>query len=182
MSLEINMLETSASHVANEAKWISWAEWVLQRIVALTILFIMGLTFTDVFMRYLVSSPIKGGSEMVQFAMAVLIFAAFPLVTYHDKHINVSILHGKLRGVSGWIHREVIFLFNAATCFAIAWQLAQEAHYLSVSGMSTMVLGWSLAPLSYVMSALSVVSGLAALTLTVAHLHVFRTFVPGRSV
>ncbi|CAE6822464.1 TRAP transporter small permease [Paraburkholderia domus] len=182
MSLEINMLETNVSYVTSEGKWISGAERVLQGIVAAAILFIMGLTFTDVFMRYVVSSPIKGGSEMVQFAMAVLIFAAFPLVTYHDKHINVSILHGKLRGVSGWLHRLVILLFNVATCFAIAWQLAREGHYLSISGMSTMVLGWSLAPLSYVMCALSVVSGLAALTLTAAHIHGFRRSVLGRSV
>lgn len=182
MSLEINMLESDVSSETGEGKWVNRAERMLQGIVAAAILFIMGLTFADVFMRYAISSPIKGSSEMVQFSMAILIFSAFPLVTYHDKHINVSILHGKMRGVSGWVHRFVILIFNVATCFAIAWQLAREGFYLSISGMSTMVLGWSLAPLSYVMCALSIVSGLAALILAAVHIHGFRRFVSGESV
>lgn len=182
MNLEINMTEGNARPLVKEAKWIARAELVLQGIVALSILFIMALTFVDVFMRYVVSSPIKGGSEMVQFAMAVLIFSAFPLVTYHDKHISVSILHGKLHGVAGWIHHLVVLLFNMTTCFAIAWQLAREGHYLSTSGMSTMVLGWSLSPLNFVISALSAVAGLAVLTLTVAHIQDFRKIVSRRAL
>ncbi|VVD61414.1 hypothetical protein PEP31012_00121 [Pandoraea eparura] len=169
MSAEINMLETPATPMPVRIKWVAWAEGVLQGIVAIAILFIMVLTFTDVVMRYLVSSPIKGSAEMVQFAMALLIFAAFPLVTYHEKHITVSLLHGRLHGTSGWVHRLIILAIDTATCFAIAWQLAEEGAYLGNSGMSTMVLGWYLGPLAYAMSALSAVAGMAALVLVVGH-------------
>lgn len=181
MSLPIDMPEPEALRAPRQIRWIGTAEHVLQGIVAVSILCIMGLTFTDVFMRYVFSSPIKGGSEIVQYAMAVLIFAAFPLVTYHESHISVSILHGKLRGVKGWLHRLCTLLFSAAICFVIAWQLACEGRYLSVSGMSTMILALPLAPLNYAISALSAVSGFAAVTLVAAHILSFRRFVSGRS-
>ena len=76
---------------------IRWLRRVLGAIVALVLCVIMGLTFCDVFMRYWFAAPIRGASEIVRFAMAILIFSAFPLVTLSQQHITVNLLQGSLR-------------------------------------------------------------------------------------
>lgn len=130
-------------------------------VCAITLVFIMGLTFIDVFMRYWFSRPITGSSELVMFAMAILIFSVFPLVTLQDQHIGVGILRGKLGG--GWLtlQRVVVGLVSLAACSAMAVQLLRNGWQLAGEDQRTMVLELPLGPLSTFMGTMSALSALA---------------------
>lgn len=143
---------------------------VLRVMCAAALLFIMGLTFIDVCMSYFFASPITGSAELVMFAMAILIFSAFPLVTLREQHISVGILHGRLHGRWLWLQRLIILGVSLLACASMTWQLLHDGHQLASEQQATMVLDLPLGPLSYFMGALSGVSALALILLLVRHL------------
>ena len=143
---------------------------VLRLMCAASLLFIMGLTFIDVCMSHFFASPITGSAELVMFAMAILIFSAFPLVTLREQHISVGILHGRLHGFWLWLQRLVILGVSLLACASMTWQLLHDGHQLASEQQATMVLDLPLGPLSYFMGVLSGVSALALVLLLVQHL------------
>lgn len=153
-----------------EAGLLSASVLALRVMCAAALVFIMGLTFTDVCMSYFFASPITGSSELVMFAMAILIFSAFPLVTLREQHISVGILHGRLHGHWLWLQRLVILGVSLLACGGMTWQLLHDGHQLASDQQATMVLELPLGPLSYFMGALSGVSALALVLLLVRHL------------
>ena len=104
---------------------------VLRAMCAIALIFIMGVTVIDVFMSHFFASPITGSAEMVMFAMAILIFSAFPLVTLREQHISVGILHGHLHGFWLWLQRLVILGVSLLACSAMAWQLLHDGLSLT---------------------------------------------------
>ncbi|MCG5076870.1 TRAP transporter small permease [Paraburkholderia tagetis] len=146
-----------------------WLRRVLGAVVALVLLSIMGLTFCDVFMRYWFSAPIRGASEIVRFAMAILIFSAFPLVTLSQQHITVNLLHGRFGRLGSWLQHLFVLLVSLVAVGIMTWQLASDGADLAHNRITTTVLEWPLAPLSYYMSALSGVTLIVLLALTVDH-------------
>jgi TRAP-type C4-dicarboxylate transport system permease small subunit len=147
-----------------------WLRRLLGAIVALVLCLIMGLTFCDVFMRYWFAAPIRGASEMVRFAMAILIFSAFPLVTLDQQHITVNLLQGRLGRVGSWLQKLFVLLASALALAVMTWQLASDGAELARNRLTTTVLEWPLAPLSYYMSALSGVTLIVLIGLTLVHL------------
>jgi len=143
---------------------------ILRLMCAAALLFIMMVTFIDVFMSNFFASPITGSAEMVMFAMAILIFSAFPLVTLREQHISVGILHGRLSGFWLWLQRTVILGVSFLACAGMAWQLWRDGSQLYSQQQATMVLELPLGPLNYFMSTLSGVSALALLWLLMQHL------------
>ena len=65
------------------------------------------LTFADVFARYLFARPIRGSVEIIQYAMALVIFTALPLVTRHRGHVTVSLVDKLLSGRAAWVRQLV---------------------------------------------------------------------------
>jgi TRAP-type C4-dicarboxylate transport system permease small subunit len=147
-----------------------WLRRVLGAIVALVLCGIMGLTFCDVFMRYWFAAPIRGASEIVRFAMAILIFSAFPLVTLDQQHITVNLLQGRLGRLGSWAQQLFVLLVSVIALGIMTWQLASDGADLARNRLTTTVLEWPLAPLSYYMSALSGVTLLVLVVLTLVHL------------
>ena len=72
-------------------------ETVLRWMVAICVFALMALTFVDVVGRYVFNAPIPGGFELVEFALALSIFAAYPLIAGHKQHITVGILESLMR-------------------------------------------------------------------------------------
>lgn len=169
MSLSMNAIENPAVSVP-ASPVMRLCVSVLRAMCALTLVFIMGITSADVFLRYWFSAPITGSSEMVMFAMAVLIFSSFPLVTLSEQHICVGLLNGKLRGRALSLQRMTVLLVSFAACSLMAWRLWQEGVQLYADQQITMVLQLPLGAVSYVMGVLSGVSALFVLVLIGAHL------------
>lgn len=153
-----------------ESGALAAAVLVLRGICAAALLFIMGVTFVDVLSSYFFASPITGSAELVMFAMAILIFSAFPLVTLREQHISVGILHGRLHGPWLWLQRLAILGVSLAACLAMSWQLLHDGHQLSSDQQATMVLQLPLGPLSTFMGVMSGLSAFALLLLIWRHL------------
>ena len=52
----------------------------------------MLLTFVDVVARYLFNRPIRGGFEITELVLLVLIFAGLPLVSHADEHVTMDFI------------------------------------------------------------------------------------------
>ena len=62
-------------------------------VISAAVLFLMMIiTTVDVFGRYVLNKPLPGGFEMTEMALAVLIYAALPLVSIRREHIVIDTL------------------------------------------------------------------------------------------
>lgn len=118
----------------------------------------MVLTFVDVVGRYVFSAPIFGAAEMIQFLLAMTIFAGLGLVNAYDEHIAVELLEGPLQAMMPKLRPFLIQLFSLIGMAVIAWQLAVFAEESAVNNRITVVLEWPLAYLAAIIASLSALS------------------------
>jgi TRAP-type C4-dicarboxylate transport system permease small subunit len=121
-----------------------------------TLLFaMMIITTVDVVGRYLLNSPIPGGFEIVQYLMAVVVFASLPLTTAADNHLTVSLVGGWLKGRMRRAHRIFVLAISSLALATIAWRMAEQAAILASSQQISGFLQLPLAPVAMIMSALA---------------------------
>ena len=75
-----------------EHKWERRADAVLGIAASALLLMMMVLTFADVVARYLFNWPIRGGFEITELTLLVLIFAGLPLVSHADEHVTMDFI------------------------------------------------------------------------------------------
>jgi len=125
---------------------------------AVPLFFIVTITFVDVFARYLFSKPIQGSTEIIQFLMALTIFAGLPLVTRHRLHVTVSLVDSVLKGAVRRGQKVLVDLASFGCCGVIAWELFLQAGEYAKTGNKTIVAELPMAPLAYVMCAFAAVT------------------------
>jgi TRAP-type transport system small permease protein len=127
----------------------------------------MVLTFADVVARYLLNRPIRGGFEITELTLLVLIFAGLPLVSHADEHVTMDfidrILPPRLR--VPWV--RVMHAICAAIMFFLAWQVWIKATRIASYGDTTDVLLITVGPFVYFMAAMIALTGAV---------HVFKIF------
>ena len=116
---------------------------------------ILLLTFADVLMRYLFAIPVRGSSEMIQFAMALTIFAAVPVVTRQREHIVVGIISDLVRGRVRMVKLLFCDGLSLLALGLMTWRLGIQAFEYIESKSATIVLRLEMAPLAFVMCAFS---------------------------
>ena len=121
---------------------------------------IVVLTFLDVFARYLISAPIKGSLEIIQYAMALSIFAALPLVTRHRGHVTVSLIDDMLGPGAMRFKAIVCDTISLMALVLMSWRLWVYAGESIEQKQQTIVLALPQGPLVY---ALAVFAGLTSL-------------------
>lgn len=141
-------------------------ERMLRILCALPVGLMVVLTFADVFARYLFAKPIRGSIEIIAFAMALVIFAALPLVTRRRGHVTVSLIDGLLHGRARRIKAVVCDAIGTAALALLAWRLWAHALDDLESGARTIVLGWPHAPLTFVLAGCATLATLALATLS----------------
>lgn len=88
-------------------------------IVASVALFaLMCLTFADVLMRSIFNAPIEAATELIRMGIALIVFAALPVLSAQNGHIAVDLLDGPFRrfGLERWRDAAV-----ALGCAAMLW-------------------------------------------------------------
>jgi TRAP-type transport system small permease protein len=126
---------------------------------ALLLFAMMMLTFADVVGRYVFSAPIFGAAEMVQFLLAMTIFAGLCLINARDEHITVELFEAQLdRIMPHTLRRIIIQVFSVGVMAIIAYQLYDYAVDAEKIGTRTIVLEWPLAVVAFTVAGLSVVS------------------------
>src|SRR6185436_4336551 len=155
---------------ARESKWERRADAVLG-IAASTILFLMMLlTFVDVVARYLFNFPLRGGFEITELMLLVLIFAGLPLVSHSDEHVTMDFIDRMVPDGARLLVVRVVHGVCAAVMFFLTWQVWIKAGKIAAYGDTTDVLKITVGPFVYFM---------AAMILLTALVHVYKIFVPG---
>ncbi|WP_180897903.1 TRAP transporter small permease [Martelella soudanensis] len=142
------------------------AEQALLALAAVTILFMMTLTAVDVVGRYFLSSPVAGAFELTEFAMAIAIFAALPVVTLRKAQVTADLVSGTLGRLGTHVLGFVTDLAGLVLFSLLCWRLWIEGIEVAHYGTTAGILHLPLAPLAFYASALS---GLSALV-HVSHL------------
>lgn len=133
---------------------------------AIPVALILILTFADVLGRYIFSSPVRGSVELIEFAMALVIFTALPLVSRNREHVSVSLIDGLFKGTGLRIKTMLCDAVSALALGILTWRLALQGFEDIQSETATVVLGLPNAPLSFTLTALAGASTMAVLVLT----------------
>jgi TRAP-type C4-dicarboxylate transport system permease small subunit len=153
-----------------ERRWERRADAVLGIAASALLFAMMCLTFVDVVGRYLFSQPIRGGFEITELMLLVLIFAGLPLVSHGDEHVTMDFIDRMLPPRAVDVLIRVVHALVAAMFFFLTWQMLIKAQRISAYGDTTDVLRITIGPFVYFMA---VMIGLTAFV------HVFKVFVPG---
>ena len=157
---------------APDHKWERRADAVLGFAASAILLVLMTLTFVDVVARYVFNRPIRGGFEVTELLLLVLIFAGLPLVSHANEHVTMDFIDRLLRGrTRAWLNRIVHALVAAMFAF-MSWQVIIKAGRISSYGDATDVIRIPYGPFVYFMAAML---ALAAL------IHIYKIYDPGES-
>jgi TRAP-type C4-dicarboxylate transport system permease small subunit len=143
-------------------------EQALKAIMATLLFAMMTITAVDVVGRYLLNAPIPGGFEIVQYLMAIVVFASLPLTTAADSHLTVSLIGGQLTGRARHIHRVFVLTLSSIALVVIAWRMAEQAAILARSQQISGFLQLPLAPIAWAMSLLAALAAVVVLVKLVA--------------
>lgn len=153
----------------------------LEALAALSLFLMMGITFVDVFGRYFLNSPIDGSTEMIEVLLAVMVFMAFPLVSWKEENICVDLLDAYFPDRWVDLRQAVINLICAVSLVLVAmmnWKLAgRSIEYEEVSEILEIPLGY----VTYLISITGFVGGLLTFMNAVvylARLPIFRAGIP----
>lgn len=149
------------------AGWIADAAMIVS---CLVLLWLVGLTCVDVVGRYFFRSPVTGATELVQIAMAGIIFFALPAMFLRDDQVIVDLFSIVRKGWFGWV---VGLVFAVATVIAVwiiaervsgyavrAWEDGDETIYLKIP---TYLVVWTITILIYLSGVFAAVRGIRIL-------------------
>jgi TRAP-type C4-dicarboxylate transport system permease small subunit len=141
-------------------------------VIAGVLLFcMMTITFVDVVLRYIFNAPLRGGFEITELMLVMLIFAALPLVSRREEHVVMDFLdHFLAPGIYRAL-RVLEHVVSAAVMAGLGWLLWQKAGKLAAYGDTTSVLRVELAPFVDAIALLVFVTALIHLGLVFARWH-----------
>lgn len=133
---------------------------------AVMLAILIGLTGTDVFMRYTFNNPVLGSNEMIQFLLGGMVFAGFALVTAHRTHIVVSIFEPFFLKRAPGLYKGLISGFNLFGIVAITFIVVRYANfqYLMFSETEILELQWGDLGIAFtILGAIGILFGIRAL-------------------
>jgi TRAP-type C4-dicarboxylate transport system permease small subunit len=145
---------------SREHPWEGRADAVLG-VAASAILFgMMLLTFVDVVGRYLLSRPVRGGFEITELALLVLIFAGLPLVSRADEHVTMDFIDRLLGPRAQALLTRAVHGTCAAIMFLLTWLMWLKADRIWGYRDATDVLRIWYGPFVYFMAMMIALTGL----------------------
>ena len=132
----------------------------------------MLLTFVDVVARYLFNFPLRGGFEVTELMLLVLIFAGLPLVSHADEHVTMDFIDRMLPPRAGRALVRGVHAIVAAVMFFLTWQVWIKAGTITGYGDTTDVLKITVGPFVYFMAGMILLTGLV---------HLYKIFAPGEA-
>lgn len=145
----------------------NWVEHALEAVMAAFLLAMAVITGIDVIGRYAFNAPLPGGYEIVQYLMAVSVFAALPLAARAEGHLTIGLFTDRLTGRARRWHRIVILVISAGTLAFLAWRMGVQAGVMDRRQMASGSLGLPLGPVGWAMTALAWLSVAVTLLLLV---------------
>ncbi|EEW06089.1 TRAP transporter small permease [Vibrio mimicus] len=135
----------------------------LGSLAALSLFLMMVVTFIDVMSRNILNAPILGATEMIEVLLAIMVFMAFPLVSWQEENICVDLLDNYFPNRWIGLRQIIINLICACSLILVAitnWKLAERSlEYEEVTEILELPLGY----VTYLISITGFIGG--ALTL-----------------
>ena len=153
-----------------ELAWERRVDDVLGVAASAILLAMMLLTFVDVVARYLFNFPLRGGFEITELMLLVLIFAGLPLVSHADEHVTMDFIDRVLPPAALRLLVRAVHALCAALMFFLTWQMWLKARTIGGYGDTTDVIKIPVSPFVYFMAAMIALTGLV---------HLFKVFRPG---
>jgi TRAP-type C4-dicarboxylate transport system permease small subunit len=125
------------------------------------LLFMAGLTFLDVVLRYF-AKPIVGTYELVSFLGVAVVAFALPRASLMGAHVYVDLLIDKVPGGLRKTFRVITRLLVLLLFFFAAWYLAFMAKNFAVTKTVTMTLKVPFYPVVFALAASSLIQCLVA--------------------
>ncbi|AYV24807.1 MULTISPECIES: TRAP transporter small permease [Vibrio] len=118
----------------------------LEALAAISLLLMMLITFVDVTGRYFFNAPVMGSTELIEVLLAVMVFMAFPLVSWNEENICVDLLDNYFPEKWIGLRQVVINLICSCSLILVAmmnWKLAgRSLDYEEVTEILEMPLGY----------------------------------------
>ena len=140
-----------------------WMHTILGPVASIVLFFMMALTFVDVIGRYLFNSPVVGGVELTEFAMAIVIFLGLTLLCCEEGHVVVDIFDSFVPEGMKPIQNIIINIVSFIVMGVISWQLWLKAGEAVEYGDRTQFLLMPMGPLFYFMSIMTGISSVIML-------------------
>ena len=154
------------------SKWERRVEAALGVAASAILLCMMLLTFVDVVARYLFNFPLRGGFEVTELMLLVLIFAGLPLVSHADEHVTMDFIDRLLPPAGLRVLVRLVHLVCAVLMFFLTWQMWIKAGRITSAGDYTDVVKIPYGPFVYFMASMIALTGLV---------HLYKIFAPGEA-
>jgi TRAP-type C4-dicarboxylate transport system permease small subunit len=109
------------------------------------------LTFCDVTLRYLFSSPITGAQDLIAMGMVVVFFFALPLTSRVNGHIVVDLLPEFSNDYFNLLRDAFVKLLTLSIFGFLAWEGAIRAEESAIMGEATNMIEIPYRPFFYVL-------------------------------
>ncbi len=136
-----------------------WLAFFLEGAAALVLFVLMALTCVDVLGRYLFNSPLHGGTEMTEIGLAVMVFAAMPVITWRGGHIVVDLLDRFLGGKVVKVLSLFAALVMSSSWYFLALRIFEQGERSIRRGVVTEFLEM---PTGYVVQYIAIMSWVTA--------------------
>ncbi len=94
-----------------------WLTLFLLGAASIVLFALMVITCVDVAGRNLFNSPLTGSTELTEFALAILVFATLPVVSWRNEHVVVDLLDNLFSSKAAQIRTVLIQLTTAVALF-----------------------------------------------------------------
>ncbi len=139
---------------------VKWLAFFLEAVSSFVLFFLMALTCVDVVGRYLFNSPLHGGTEMTEIGLAVMVFAAMPVITWRGGHIVVDLLDRFLGSKIVKALSLFAALVMSTSLYFLAWRIFELGERSIRRGVVTEFLAM---PSGYVVQYIAIMSWATAL-------------------
>jgi TRAP-type C4-dicarboxylate transport system permease small subunit len=144
---------------SREHRWEARADAVLGLAASAILFGMMLLTFVDVVGRYLLNRPVRGGFEITELALLVLIFAGLPLVSRADEHVTMDFIDRLLGPRGRDLLEHAVHGLCAAIMFLLTWLMWLKADRIWAYRDATDVLRIWYGPFVYFMAVMIALTG-----------------------
>ena len=124
----------------SERTWERRADAALGVAASAILMAMMLITVVDVIGRYVFNRPLRGGFEITELMLLVLIFAGLPLVSHADEHVTMDFIDALLNARGRAVLEGLVHGVCAAMMFLLAWLIWLKAGKISGYGDATDVL------------------------------------------
>lgn len=153
---------------------MKWLAFLFELLAGIALFALMVFTCADVIGRYFLQSPILGAKELTEIGLAIVVFAALPVITWRGGQIVVDLIDHILP-------EKVLKLLMVISSFIVATSLYFVAFRIYELGLRNLKRGivtdFLHIQTGYVMQFIAVFSWITALTiLLLMVINIFRKF------